>query len=37
MDSWSDEQVDVALSMALVSCGKKFEQKPRNRALTTMG
>ena len=30
MDSWSDEQVDVALSMALVACGKKFEQKPRN-------
>ncbi|HBA1402969.1 TPA: DUF2213 domain-containing protein [Citrobacter koseri] len=30
MDGWSDEQVDVALSMALVACGKKFEQKPRN-------
>lgn len=30
MDGWSDEQTDVALSMALVSCGKKFEQTPRN-------
>ncbi|MGI1245668.1 DUF2213 domain-containing protein [Raoultella ornithinolytica] len=30
MDSWKDEQVDVALSMALVACGKKFEQIPRN-------
>ncbi|HIC8887401.1 TPA: DUF2213 domain-containing protein [Klebsiella michiganensis] len=30
MDSWTDEQVDVALSMALVACGKKFEQTPRN-------
>ena len=30
MDGWSDEQVDVALSMALVACGKKFEQTPRN-------
>ncbi|OAT17160.1 phage protein [Buttiauxella gaviniae ATCC 51604] len=30
MDGWSDEQTDVALSMALVACGKKFEQTPRN-------
>lgn len=30
MDGWSDEQNDVALSMALVACGKKFEQTPRN-------
>lgn len=30
MDGWSDEQTDVALSMALVACGKKFDQTPRN-------
>lgn len=30
MDGWSDEQVDVALSMALVACAKKFDQTPRN-------
>lgn len=30
MDGWSDEQTDVALSMALVACGKKFDQAPRN-------
>lgn len=30
MDGWSDEQTDVALSMALVACGKKFDQNPRN-------
>lgn len=36
MDGWSDEQTDVALSMALVACGKKFEQTPRNpRTLNT--
>ncbi|EAO0628857.1 DUF2213 domain-containing protein [Salmonella enterica] len=37
MDSWSDEQVDVALSMALVSCGKKFEQKPRDPRINNDG
>lgn len=34
MDGWSDEQTDVALSMALVVCGKKFEQTPRNPRTT---
>ena len=34
MDGWSDEQTDVALSMALVACGKKFEQTPRNPRTT---
>lgn len=35
MDGWSDEQTDVALSMALVACGKKFEQTPRNPRINT--
>lgn len=36
MDSWSDEQVDVALSMALVACGKSLSKSRVIHASTTM-